>query len=33
VTREFINALREYSTADGLSFPAEVLIVSGTKAP
>ena len=32
VTGEFVNALREYSTAGGLSFPAEVLIVSGKKA-
>jgi len=26
-----IDALRAYSTADGMSFPAEVLVVSGTK--
>ena len=31
VTQELVEALREYSTVDGLSFPAEVLIVSGTK--
>jgi ubiquinone/menaquinone biosynthesis C-methylase UbiE len=31
VTRQALDALREYSTDRGLSFPAEVLIVSGTK--
>jgi ubiquinone/menaquinone biosynthesis C-methylase UbiE len=31
VTGELVDALREYSTAGGLSFPAEVLIVRGTK--
>ena len=29
VSGEFVNALREYSTATGLSFPGEALIVSG----
>jgi hypothetical protein len=29
--REVLESLREYSTALGMSFPAEVLIVSGTK--
>jgi ubiquinone/menaquinone biosynthesis C-methylase UbiE len=32
VTGEFVNALREYSTVGGISFPAEILIVSGKKA-
>jgi hypothetical protein len=31
VKREALEALREYSTDSGMSFPAEVLIVSGTK--
>jgi hypothetical protein len=31
VRRQAIESLREYSTARGMSFPAEVLIVSGTK--
>ena len=31
VKREALNALRGYSTDRGMSFPAEVLIVSGTK--
>src|SRR6185436_14155416 len=31
VKRQSLEALREYSTARGMSFPAEVLIVSGTK--
>jgi hypothetical protein len=31
VRRQAIESLREYSTASGMSFPAEVLIVSGTK--
>ena len=31
VKRQTIEALREYSTDRGMSFPAEVLIVSGTK--
>jgi len=31
VKREALEALREYSTDRGMSFPAEVLIVSGTK--
>ena len=29
--RQALEALREYSTARGMSFPAQVLIVSGTK--
>jgi hypothetical protein len=32
VKREALEALREYSTDGGMSFPAQVLIVSGTKA-
>jgi SAM-dependent methyltransferase len=32
VKRQSIKAFREYSTDRGMSFPAEVLIVSGTKA-
>ena len=32
VHRQALDALREYSTGQGMSFPAEVLIVSGTKA-
>ncbi|MGI9070540.1 MAG: class I SAM-dependent methyltransferase [Bryobacteraceae bacterium] len=32
VKRESLEALREYSTDRGMSFPAQVLIVSGTKA-
>ena len=31
VKRQALEALREYSTDRGMSFPAEVLIVSGTK--
>jgi hypothetical protein len=31
VRGQVLEALREYSTGGGLSFPAEVLIVSGTK--
>ena len=31
VKREMLSSLEEYSTANGMSFPAEVLIVSGTK--
>jgi L-lactate utilization protein LutC len=31
VTREALEALRAYSTDRGMSFPAEVLIVSGTR--
>jgi len=31
VKRQVLGALREYSTDQGMSFPAEVLIVSGTK--
>ncbi len=31
VTREFLESLREYSSDRGMSFPAEVLIISGTK--
>ncbi len=31
VKRQMLGALREYSTDQGMSFPAEVLIVSGTK--
>jgi SAM-dependent methyltransferase len=33
VKRQALGALREYSTDHGMSFPAEVLIVSGTKSP
>lgn len=33
VKRQALEALREYSTERGMSFPAEVLIVSGTKEP
>jgi ubiquinone/menaquinone biosynthesis C-methylase UbiE len=32
VTQEMLSSLTEYSTANGVSFPAEVLIVSGSKA-
>jgi len=32
VTQEMLSSLAEYSTASGMSFPAEVLIVSGSKA-
>ena len=31
VKRQALEALRDYSTDRGMSFPAEVLIVSGTK--
>jgi SAM-dependent methyltransferase len=31
VKREMLAALAEYSTGNGMSFPAEILIVSGTK--
>ena len=31
VKREVMEALREYSEADGVNLPAEVLIVAGTK--
>ena len=31
VKRQALEALRGYSTDRGMSFPAEVLIVSGTK--
>jgi len=31
VRRQMLGALREYSTGQGMSFPVEVLIVSGTK--
>lgn len=31
VRREMLESFREYSTQDGVSFPAEVLIVAGTK--
>lgn len=31
VKRQSLETLREYSTERGMSFPAEVLIVSGTK--
>jgi ubiquinone/menaquinone biosynthesis C-methylase UbiE len=31
VKLEMLSSLREYSTANGMSFPAEVLIVSGAK--
>jgi ubiquinone/menaquinone biosynthesis C-methylase UbiE len=31
VTHELVESLREYSTDKGMSFPAEALIVSGTK--
>jgi SAM-dependent methyltransferase len=33
VNRQGIEAIREYSTGGGMSFPAEVLIVSGNKGP
>jgi ubiquinone/menaquinone biosynthesis C-methylase UbiE len=32
VTQEMLSSLAGYSTANGMSFPAEVLIVSGSKA-
>jgi ubiquinone/menaquinone biosynthesis C-methylase UbiE len=32
VTQEMLSSLAEYSTANGMSFPAEVLLVSGSKA-
>jgi ubiquinone/menaquinone biosynthesis C-methylase UbiE len=32
VTQEMLSSLAHYSTANGMSFPAEVLIVSGSKA-
>jgi hypothetical protein len=31
VKRQALEVLREYSTECGMSFPAEVLIVTGTK--
>ncbi len=31
VKRQMLEALREYTTEDGISFPGEVLIVSGTR--
>jgi ubiquinone/menaquinone biosynthesis C-methylase UbiE len=31
VTQEMLSSLAEYSTSNGMSFPAEVLIVSGSK--
>jgi len=31
VSQEMLSSLAEYSTANGMSFPSEVLIVSGTK--
>jgi SAM-dependent methyltransferase len=31
VKRQMLGALREYSTDEGMSFPAEVVIVSGTR--
>src|SRR5216684_6757459 len=31
VTRQSLESLREYSAGHGMSFPAEVLIISGTK--
>ena len=31
VKRQMLEALREYATDRGMSFPAEVLIVTGTK--
>jgi len=31
VTQEMLSSLTEYATANGVSFPAEVLIVSGSK--
>jgi ubiquinone/menaquinone biosynthesis C-methylase UbiE len=31
VTQEMLSSLAQYSTANGMSFPAEVLIVSGSK--
>jgi ubiquinone/menaquinone biosynthesis C-methylase UbiE len=33
VKSQMLEALSEYSTGSGISFPAEVLIVSGTKSP
>jgi ubiquinone/menaquinone biosynthesis C-methylase UbiE len=33
VTRELLESVRKYSIGRGVSFPAEVLMVSGTKAP
>jgi hypothetical protein len=33
VNRQALDSLREYSTGREMSFPAEVLIVSGAKAP
>jgi hypothetical protein len=33
VKRQALEALRPYSTERGMSFPAEVLIVTGTKSP
>jgi ubiquinone/menaquinone biosynthesis C-methylase UbiE len=33
VSRLAIESIRDYSTSAGISFPAEVLIASGTKAP
>ena len=33
VKRLSLESLREYSTDSGMSFPAQVLIVSGTKKP
>jgi len=33
VKHHMLGALREYSTDEGMSFPAEVLIVSGTRRP
>jgi hypothetical protein len=33
VKRQALEALRPYSTDNGMNFPAEVLIVSGAKHP
>jgi hypothetical protein len=33
VKRQALEALRAYSTERGMSFPADVLIVTGTKSP
>lgn len=33
VKRQVLEAFRPYSTATGISFPAQVLIISGTKRP
>jgi hypothetical protein len=33
VKRQALEALQEYSTESGMTFPAEVLIVTGTRSP